>query len=203
MNLFQKISSVHADTAGWCSELKASTLAAIVLASRPEISLEIGVFYGRSLLPVALAHQFIGKGKVYAVDPWHAGCSVAGQQNPQDVEYWKRQDLHENALAAFLHRVAAHELKDYVSVHRMHSDEFDPPEGIGLLSVDGNHGDQAIKDVQRYAPKVKRGGYLVADDLHWTGGGVERAIGLLPDMGFTELYRVENGKESWACFQRL
>jgi hypothetical protein len=202
MNLFTKIAAVHADTSGWCSELKANTLAAIVLASRPEISVEIGVWYGRSLLPVALAHQSVGKGKVYAVDPWYAGCSVAGQVNPEDAAWWKRQDIHETALAAFLLKVESNGLKDFVSVHRMHSDEFDPPEGIGNLHIDGNHGEQAIKDFQKYAPKVKVGGFLTVDDINWTGGSVLKGTEMLPEMGFEELYKIQNKSENWAVFQR-
>jgi predicted O-methyltransferase YrrM len=203
MNIFQKIEDIHSQISGWCSKEKAMTLASIVLANRHEISLEVGVWYGKSLLPVALMHQHLGQGKVIAVDPWHSGCSVAGQVNPQDAEWWNRQDIHEVAYRAFDARVRSLELQKFVEVHRMHSDEFDPPQNIGLLSVDGNHGDQAIKDVQRYAPMVKRGGFLVADDLNWTGGSVLRAVELLPDLGFIERYKVVNSQENWAVFQRL
>lgn len=203
MNLFNHIEAVHAATQGWCSAMKAQTLASIVLATRPEISLEIGVFFGKSLLPVALAHQAIGKGRVIAVDPWAAACSVAGQLNPLDVDYWKRQDMHEQAYESFKNSVKVNGLSEIVEIHRMHSDEFETPGNIGLLSVDGNHGEQAIKDVERYAPKVYRGGFLVADDIEWTGGAVGKAIALLPSMGFIELFRVKNENESWACFQRI
>lgn len=202
MNLFNKIEAVHTNTQGWCSIEKAQTLASIILAARPEISLEIGVFFGRSLLPMALAHQAIGKGRIIAVDPWQATASVQGQVNPADQEYWNRQDMHELAYNTFMTRVNELGLNNVVEVQRKRSDEFEPPEGIGLLSVDGNHGLQAVADIKRYAPKVKPGGYLVADDIHWSGHGVEQAIALLPAMGFVELYRVENTSECWAVFQR-
>lgn len=202
MNPFNKIKEVHGPTLGWCSEKKATTLAAIVIAMQPEISLEIGVFHGRSLLPMALAHQFNGKGRVIAVDPWLAGCSVAGQTNPLDVEYWKRQDMHEEAYASFKRQVHALGLGNVVEIQRMHSDEFDPPEGIGNLHIDANHGEQAIIDFQRYAPKVKLGGFLIADDLNWTGGAILKAVAMLPGMGFEEMYRVQNESENWAVFQR-
>lgn len=205
MNIFQKIENVHGEISGWCSQQKAQTLASIVLASRPAISLEIGIWFGKSLLPVALVHQHLGIGKVIAIDPWFAGCSVAGQENPADAEWWRHQDRHELAYNSFLAKVKELGLRETVDVQRMHSDEFDPPDGIGLLSLDGNHGVQAIKDIERYAPKVKLGGFLVADDLKWTGGAVERAISLLPVMGFIELYTVED-KESanhWAVFERV
>lgn len=203
MNIFDRIETVHASTEGWCSWSKAQTLAAIVISTQPEISVEIGVFYGKSLLPVALAHQHIGKGRVIAIDPWSSIASVEGQINPLDVDYWKRQEMHEVAFKAFSTKVYELGLQNVVRIERKTSNDFEPPAGIGLLSVDGNHGEQAIRDVERYAPKVKKGGFLVADDIEWTGGAVGKAISLLPGMGFQELYRVKNEQESWAVFERL
>jgi len=202
-NIFDKIETVHASTEGWCSWKKAQTLAAIIISTQPEISVELGVWYGRSLLPVALAHQHIGKGGVIAIDPWMAQESVAGQINPADKEWWDRQDIHQAAYDAFKKKVYELGVQNVVRIERKSSDDFEPPEGIGYLHVDANHGEQAITDFKRYAPKVKRGGFLVADDLHWTGGSIITAISLLPEMGFQELYRVENGQESWAVFERV
>jgi len=202
MNTLTKIDMVHPQISGWCSLQKAHTLASIILATRPAISLEIGVWYGRSLIPMAIAHESIRQGKVIAVDPWSADASVIGQVNPADKEWWNRQEIHETAYRSFLDFVSTSGVSQYVEVHRKTSDAFDPPVGIGLLSVDGNHGDQSIRDIQRYAPFVDIGGFLVADDLNWSGGAVTRAVGLLPGMGFHELYRVENDKESWAVFQK-
>ncbi len=203
MNIFDKIEAVHATTEGWCTWKKAQTLAAIVISTQPEISVSIGVWYGRSLLPIALAHQHIGKGRVIAIDPWMAENSIAGQVDPANVEWWKRQNIHQVAYDTFKAKVYELGLQNVVQIERKASDDFNPPDGIMCLEIDGNHGEQSIRDVQRYAPKVKRGGFLIADDLHWTGGSVETAIALLPAMGFQELYRVENDKESWAVFERL
>ena len=203
-NIFNRIEEAQATISGWCSAQKSRTLASLIIGTRPKITLEIGVWHGKSCIPMAMAHQHILTGKVIAVDPWSAGCSVAGQVNPADKEWWNRQDIHEQAFHAFEVKVASLNLKEYVEIHRMHSDEFDPPEGIGLLSIDGNHGEQAIRDVERYAPKVKSGGFLIADDVNWSGGSVSYALGLLPAMGFKLNYMVED-KESenqWAVYQR-
>lgn len=203
MNIFTHIENVHAATEGWCSLKKAHALASIIIATQPEKTVEIGVWYGKSLLPMAMAHQHIGKGVVYAVDPWMAENSIVGQQNQADVEWWKRQNIHDDAYTDFKSKVYQLGLQNVVIIERKASYDFDPPANIGLLSVDGNHGEQAINDIRRYAPNVKRGGFLVADDIEWTGGAVGKAIALLPDMGFQELYRVKNEKESWAVFERL
>ena len=204
MTLFNHIQEVHARTEGWCSWQKAETLSSIVLALRPALCVEIGVWYGRSLFPVAQALQHVGSGKVLAIDPWLAGCSVAGQVNQADVEWWNRQSIHEDAYKGFLAGVERLQLKPFVDVHRMHSDEYDPEQRIGLLSVDGNHGVQAIKDMQRYAPAVERGGFLVADDIQWSGGAVEQAVNGLGGLGFIHLYTVDDkqSQNKWPVFQR-
>lgn len=203
MNLFDTLDHVVQQVSGWCSQEKAQTLASMVLATRPEICVEIGVWYGRSLLPVALALKQAGRGKIIGIDPWRAEASVAGQVNPADQEWWNRQDIHEAAYQIFLTNIHGFEVEDFVEIRRLRSDEFEPPREIGVLSVDGNHGDQSIEDIKRYAPRVRYGGFLVADDLNWSGGSVARAMTLLPDMGFKELYRVEKPGECWAVFQRI
>ena len=72
------------------------------------------------------------------------------------------------------------------------------PEQIGLLVVDGNHGEQSIRDVQRWAPNVTRSGYVYMDDLNWSGGAVQEAERLLLKMGFVPLWPRDEG----AFYQR-
>ncbi len=204
-NIYNAIEAVHEGISGWCSAQKCRTLASLIISTRPEITLEIGVWFGKSCIPMALAHEHILTGKVIAVDPWRAAASVSGQVNPADVEWWNRQDIHDLAFDSFNAKIDEHLLRQYVSVFRLDSDTYEPPDGIGLLSVDGNHGEQAVRDIKRYAPKVKPGGFLVADDLNWTGGAVSEAVALLPAMGFKELYRVDD-KESanqWGVWQKI
>jgi cephalosporin hydroxylase len=208
--IFERIEHVWQHTQGWASWTKAETMAAIVLATRPKVSIEIGIFFGRSFLPVALAHQHVNCGKAIAIDPWLKGCSIEGEDDPKNVEWWNRQDIHEMAHDDFRSKVRELNLAPFVEIHRMHSDEYDPKAEIGLLHIDGNHREQAIKDFARYAPNVVKGGYLIADDLNWTGGAVSRAVALLPGMGFEELYRVEKRgtpphepDDSWAVFRKL
>lgn len=200
--LFQEISDAHPTITGWSTELKSHALAAAIVAVRPAISLEIGTWGGRGTFPMAMAQRYIGSGVVWAIDPWDAKASVEGQVNPADAEWWSHQDKHELVYQMFLKRGMELKLMPHIVVHRKRSDEVEPPE-CSCLVVDGNHGEQSIRDIQRYAPKVTPGGFLFADDLNWSGGSVVRAIGLLPEMGFREVYRVENTAENWACFQKV
>ena len=50
---------------GWATAEKCCTLASLVLANKPALAVEIGVWGGRSLLPVAMAMKAIGKVDVY------------------------------------------------------------------------------------------------------------------------------------------
>ena len=48
---------------GWCAKDKAATLIDLVLMLKPKIVVEIGVFGGKSLVPIAYALQETGSGK--------------------------------------------------------------------------------------------------------------------------------------------
>lgn len=80
-----------------------------------------------------------------------------------------------------------------MEIWRSRSDDATPPEGIDLLHIDGNHTEQALRDVDRYASNVIIGGMLVLDDLDWEGGGVQKAKARAMELGFFELYPLGTG----------
>lgn len=171
---------------------KAHTLAALVLALRPALTIELGIWQGASFLPMALAHRAIGVGRLIAVDPWSATASIQGQINPDDVKWWSEVD-HERAYQTFVTALAEEGLSGIVEIVRATSDEYVPPDGIGLWHCDGNHGEQAIRDVQKFAPKMESGGIIVMDDLDWRGGAVRKACMALESMGWIEMYPLGTG----------
>lgn len=199
----QAIYQAHDSITGWCSVEKMEAMVGIVFATRPLVSLEIGVWAGKSLIPVAMAHKKVKCGKAIAVDPWKASESVIGQISEADSKWWNNQPMHDQIHKAFLEKAKEFDVLNWIDVKRMPSDRYTPTEKIGLLMIDGNHGQQAIHDVKRYSPSVLVGGFVVMDDLKWTGGAVSEAAGLLEKTGFEELYRVENNFECWAVFQRI
>jgi predicted O-methyltransferase YrrM len=202
-NIFSQIQGALDQIAhGWTTPQKATALASCVIAIRPEVSVEIGVWAGKGLISLALAHKHIGKGIVYGVDPYSPAESSDGQVSPADRDWWGSQN-HDQMYHFAQSNILKYGLGNMCRLIRKKSDDFEVPENIGVLVVDGNHGDQSIRDMQRYAPKVKAGGFLFADDLHWQGKSVQRAIQLLPDMGFVELWRVEKDGDNYAVFQRV
>lgn len=196
--LFLRISQIVPQCHGWCSVEKAHALAATVLALRPEVSCEVGVFGGKSLLPIAMAHREIGKGIVWAIDPWSADASVKGMTG-KDAVWWGRECDHEAIYQDFIRKVETTGVANFITIKRAKSDDVEPPKNIGLLSLDGNHGEQAVRDADRYCPRVKVGGCVSLDDLDWSQGFVRKAEKRILEIGFVELYKLGTG----AMFQRV
>lgn len=197
-DLFSKIAFVVPKIGGWCSVDKAQALAATVLTLRHEVTLEIGVLEGRSLIPMAMAHQQIGRGKVIGVDAWDAAASREGQVNQADAKFWGELD-HKPLYERFIQNLEKAKVREVVEVHWMRSQDFPAPDDIGVLHLDGNHGEQAYHDVCKFGTHVVKGGFCFLDDLNWSGGGVLRAEAALIGMSYKKLYHMDTG----AMYQRL
>jgi predicted O-methyltransferase YrrM len=200
--LMSRISETYQEGGDWCSLEKAQTLAAIVIALRPTVICEIGVWMGGSLIPMAMALRALREvdedagrhtkdHRVIAIDAWSAEDSCVGQ-GEADAAWWATVD-HEGALSTFRKRLAQHGLAEICQVVQTRSDDAPVPASIDLLHVDGNHADQALRDVVRFAPAVPVGGILVLDDVFWHGGHVRRAYALAEETGFRPLYPLGTG----------
>jgi len=178
---------------GWAEIPKALTLAHYVLALRPKVIVEIGTWGGRSAFPMILACKQIGIGKVTCIDPWNSEASADGQVTEVDKRWWGSMVNHQIVYEDFLRHVQSLQIEQFVEVHRIKSDDYEPPKAIDILHLDGNHGPQAVKDAERYAPFVRAGGVCILDDLNWAGGYVKRAAEFLVTIGFLELHPLGTG----------
>lgn len=182
---------------GWCSNAKAHTLASVILATHPMSVVEIGIWAGRSLIPMAMAVQHVKVGKVTGIDAWSRDAATQGLDGA-NLQWWSSinyEDIYHQFIAA-LQRFSVSQV---VEIHRAKSDDVKPPENIGLLHVDGGHTQQATRDVQRFACNVNRGGFCFMDDVGWTGGGVANAVSELQRLGFQKLFDLDTG----GLFQRI
>lgn len=195
--IYRHIAEIVPQLQGWCSVEKAQALAAAIITLRPKTTVEIGVFGGRSLIPMAMTHEFISQGIVIGIDPWDPDESARGQ-NGANARWWSKLD-HKAIYDGFVKQLDALHLHHVVAIHRRKSDDATPPDVIDLLHIDGNHSDQAVRDVERFASHVRIGGLCFADDIAWEGGGVQRAVQKLHEIGFVQLYPLETG----AMFQRV
>lgn len=197
--LMAKIEETLPEGGDWCSLDKAQTLAAMVLARRPETIVEIGVWLGGSLVPMLLTLRYLAETpessqtqrRAIAIDPWSAQASCDGQINA-DRAWWASVD-HDAVYRQFIDRIGRLGLTAFCDIQRTRSDEAPIPPAIGLLHIDGNHAEQAVRDVERFAPAVSPGGILVLDDVSWTGGYVTRALGRATELGFDLRYPLGTG----------
>ncbi len=160
--------------------------------------MEIGVFGGRGTIAMAMGHQTTGTGHVVGIDPWDVAASLDGHNDPANDEWWGKLD-HE---AIYRHCVAAleqHGLMDYCRIVRERSDaalRLFPDESIWVLHQDGNHSeDISTREVELWAPKLRPGGYWVADDTDWPttrraqADLVDRGFAVVEDHGHWRTYR--------------
>lgn len=199
MKLHEDIKALLPRLHGWCELAKAITLANMVLATRPAIICEIGVWGGKSLFPMALAIKQIGTGHLIAIDPWDAQASVEGQTTEADKEWWTSTANHELVYQHFMYNAKELGVENIIEVHRSKSEQVEIPQNVGLLHIDNNHGEQAYNETVRLSSKVMQHGFVVLDDLTWSGGHVQRAADWLTANGFTHMHNLGTG----AVFMRI
>lgn len=190
-HLMDEIERVLPDGGEWCSLEKAQTMASLVIGLRPATIVEIGVWMGGSLIPTLLAVKHLGAGHVIAIDPWSPDASLIGE-TPENIQWWGATD-HNLGYKRFMERVVQHEVESYCEVWRKRSDDCTPPDVIDLLHIDGNHADQAVRDVERFCPHVRIGGIAILDDVNWVGGHVTHGVELARAMGFVDMYPLGTG----------
>ncbi len=196
-SVFKQIEQIQPSIPGWCDPEKSAVLASLIVAYRPALSVEIGIYGGSSFIPMALAHKAIGSGMILGIEPWDKKAAIEAQTTNEDRAWWDGQDL-EGLCSKFMSTLHELGLDNVTKIIRRKSDDVDVPPQISLLHIDGAHSDQAVRDTVRYAQQVVIGGFVVLDDLDWFGGGVKRAELRLQQMGFKRLYPLGTG----AVFQR-
>lgn len=155
---------------GWCSKEKASAFIDLVLQEKPKVYVEIGVFAGASLFPVASALKFLNNGGfIIGIDPWNnKECTKNFDPLIHDsfVTWWNNIHL-EWIYHSVLNLVRQENLEDYRLLMRTTSEKAAVfIEEIDILYLDGNHSIQSLsKDVDLYVPKVRSGGYIWLNDF--------------------------------------
>ncbi len=151
---------------GWCTEYKASLLMDIIFSIQPEVVVEVGVFGGKSLIPMALALKENARGTLYGIDPWKASDSVIGMEG-EDRDFWGKVN-YEGILKDLLRKINKWKLKDQIEIMRTTSEEAYIDLPIDVIHIDGNHSEEsALFDVQKWVPQVRSGGIIIFDDLDW------------------------------------
>lgn len=147
---------------GWCSSEKALFMMDIIKENKCRHCIEIGVFAGMSLLPIAKALQYNGKGKIFAIDAWDTSEATKGF-NPPDSNYtwWGQLDFN-YFYKQTLNLINKNKLNKFCSIIKQSSQSaahLFSDEMIDFIHLDGNHNEEfAFQDITDYFPKIKDGG---------------------------------------------
>lgn len=151
---------------GWCSHYKASVLMDLVTHSNAQTVVEIGVFGGKSLIPMAFALKKNGSGIAYGIDPYQNSESQHGQEGVH-FDFWSMVD-HKKVLNGLLQKIVQFDLQDYVDLRVVTSKNAPEIPNIDILHIDGNHSEESsLFDVQKWVSLVRQGGFIILDDLTW------------------------------------
>lgn len=159
---------------GWCPRSKASVMMDLVLLMKPETVVEIGVFGGKSLVPMAFAMRENKRGMAYGIDPWMTSASVEGMTGI-NADWWGSID-HEMIMIGLESKMYQFGLENYMKLIRATSEDAEPIYNIDILHIDGNHSEEtSMVDVLKWVPLVRKGGVIIFDDLNWdtTGKAVQ------------------------------
>lgn len=191
---------IPVDFGGGCSDEKALLLAALVHRAPVRRSIDVGVYRGRSLIPLAVAHRRAG-GHVLGIDPF--SVQEAYQEDRPDMlealEAW-RHGIDPDALYADVQqRLVDLDLGESAVLVRKPSREVWPTladGSAGVIHVDGNHDrTPATHDMIEAARVVAGGGFVVVDDPSWASVEAARREALVP---LSEVLRVQDERNDFA-----
>lgn len=151
----------------WCSEDKAQLLLDLTLLTRPQVCVDIGSFTGSTVLPVAAALQYLGEGKIYAIDAWSAQESVKNiDKDDPNYAWWVQLDMN-SIHKSFMELIRSWSLTQICTPVRLPSNiAVKRLQSIDFLHLDGNFSEEgSLEDVQLYLPKVKSGGYILLSNV--------------------------------------
>jgi predicted O-methyltransferase YrrM len=183
---------------GWLDPGVAEAMRKLILDTKPNVCVEIGVFAGKSLVNAAKALKENGKGVIYGIDPWEHDEAVRGLSPiEEDPLFWNNIDLdavHWECVRA----IWENDLREYAVIIRaasQHCYRLFRKKSIDILYIDGGHSEESsYRDVEIYLPRVKIGGHIWFDDANWAS--TQKAVDVLKkdciwkkDFGHCHLYQ--------------
>ncbi len=181
----------------WCSEQKARLILEFVVAHRPEICVEVGVFTGSSALPMLAGLKYIKHGRAYLIDAWSNEEAIRGlpKEDP-NIVWWASLNMP-SIKDQFNKTMARWSLASYFQVLHMSSKQaISQLPQIDFLHLDGNFSEEgSLLDSQLYLSKVVSGGYiLISNTLTMIGKQATKMKALGPLFEQCEIVdEIENG----------
>jgi hypothetical protein len=164
------------DFGGGCSLSKAYLMAELIRWHDLQVTVDIGVYRGRSLFPQAVSHRSFTNGVAYGIDPWSATeakqydcCLELRKKIGQFLERTDFEDLYQGVKAL----INKYKLEDHCFLLRCTSagaiSFFNENElYFDMIHIDGNHDTRIVmNDVNSYLPRLKKNGFVFLDDASW------------------------------------
>jgi Methyltransferase domain len=155
---------------GWLPSHVEAEMRRIMIAEKPHLTVEIGVFGGQSLLALAESAREVGHGVVYGIDPWSIYATERGFPAGSIMIGWAQREGLETRRVECHQAIGERELWPWVKILTARSQDvfhlFDDG-SIDMLHIDGNHADpEVLLDVQTYVQCLCRpGAYVWVDDI--------------------------------------
>jgi hypothetical protein len=172
--LVEVVGSIPVDDGGGASMLKTLMLADVIIELNAKRVVEIGVYRGRLLLPLAVVMERRELGEVVGIDPYSANAAEQHDDHHVgvDLRVWPGSVDWDSLHGDVVDAIGRLGLRRSCRLLRMTSHDaaqlFEPA-SIDLLHIDGNHDREAVLDDARlYLPLVTPGGYVVLDDAGWS-----------------------------------
>ena len=170
----QALSRIPVDFGGGCSVAKAAVLAELITTHGLDTAVEIGVYRGRSFIPLALAMRAQGHGRAFGVDPYAVEPAMQHDDHgiPLDVIHAFVRDSDWDGIWQSVEEAIDREhVRDFAELLRTTSlnaaSRFAPGQ-LGLVHIDGNHDRDSVEsDISTWLPRIRPGGFLVLDDASW------------------------------------
>lgn len=182
---------------GWCTPEKALKIANLITDNSLKVCVELGVFGGRSLLPIALAAGL--DAKVTGIDAWAPSASLEGINSKENDAWWAKinyEEIYNYCKSLFLE----YGLNNVTLIRKKSNEtaEIFNDKSIDLLHQDSNHSEEiSCEEVNLYFNKVKIGGFWIFDDTNWET--TKKAQDLLVFKGYLEIFDFG----SWKIYKRL
>ena len=203
--LLDRIAAVVPTLQGWCTVEKAQWLARWIVERKCLNVVEIGVFGGRSLVPMAMALHHLGcldkhwMGQVTGVDPYRNDVAEAEDSDPVNKAWWKSVDLaaiYKSAQEAVISNRLGYIVTFLLCDSKEAVSKFDDA-SLDVVHVDGSHNEAAsTRDVEMWWPKLKEGGIMVMDDTDWAQ--VKAARNLSATLG-----KLVHRDPKWEVYQKV
>ena len=180
---------------GWCTPEKATHLYYLVLEQGEKpLCVELGVFAGRSLMPIALAAKYMG-GTAVGIDSWSKEACQQGVNDIANTEWWNAIDYdffykYSDKVIADAGLSATTKLIRSTSAEAVSQFEAN---SISVLHQDSNHSEEVtVQEVNMWYNKLKIGGYWIFDDTDWPTTQVAQRV--LLEKGYEVVFTEKDGK---------